>query len=134
MGFFIEDADRFTPRGVLRIVDFAPIQPRSFPRAYTGTNALHDAPVTVLFAILFPGATFQIHARILQQGDSLYTGWVGPTTTFEAITADFIGLFAHPPPKFSCFLPQMEEVGLGSFRDNCEAYLMKPFTKKDLIA
>jgi len=81
MGFFVEYADRFTPRGVLSIVDFAQIQQLSFPSAYTGANALHDAPVTVLFAILFPGATFQIHARILQQGNSLYTGWVGPTTT-----------------------------------------------------
>ena len=74
MGFFVEYADRFTPRGVLSIVDFAQIQQLSFPSAYTGANALHDAPVTVLFAILFPGATFQIHAAILQQENSPYRG------------------------------------------------------------
>jgi hypothetical protein len=33
VGFFIEYADRFTPRGVLSIIDFASIQQLPFPSA-----------------------------------------------------------------------------------------------------
>jgi hypothetical protein len=62
----IEYADRFTPRGVLSIIDFAQIQQLPFPSACPCAHTLHDAPTAVLFAILFPGATFQIHAPILQ--------------------------------------------------------------------